>query len=105
MLVRHDGWAPTSTGLAWLREVGVATGALRRTRRPAVRGCLDWTERRPHLAGAAGAAVRGRFFDTGRIERIGSHRAIRLGATGGTVLRDQLGLDWSTFGGRHDSRD
>ncbi|MBK3571918.1 helix-turn-helix transcriptional regulator [Streptomyces sp. MBT62] len=105
MLSRDDGWALTSTGLAWLRQVGVDSEALRRTRRPTVRGCLDWTERRPHLAGAAGAAVCGRFFDTGWIERIGSHRAIRLTATGETVLRDQLGLDWSTFGGRHGSRD
>ena len=105
MLSRDGGWTLTSTGLAWLREVGVDTEALRRARRPMVRDCLDWTERRPHLAGATGAAVCGRFFDAGWIERIGSDRAIRLTATGDTALRDQLDLRWDTFVDRPDSRD
>lgn len=98
MLSRHDGWTLTSTGLAWLRELGSDTESLRQTRRPLVRTCLDWTERRPHLAGAAGAAVCNRFFANGWIERIGTDRAIRLTTTGEAALRNQLNLRWRAPG-------
>ncbi len=99
MLHRDDGWTMTSTGLDWLRELGADTEALRRARRPMVRSCLDWTERRHHLAGAAGAAICGRFFEAGWIERIGSDRAIRLTEDGAAGLRDRLGLRWTAFAG------
>src|SRR5262245_49405893 len=38
---------------------------LRSTRRHVSRLCLDWTERRPHIAGALGAAVTRRYFALG----------------------------------------
>ncbi|GAA0971802.1 winged helix-turn-helix domain-containing protein [Acrocarpospora macrocephala] len=97
MLTRHDGWTLTASGLGWLRDLGADTEALRRTRRPMVRSCLDWTERRPHLAGAAGAAVCSRFFEIGWTERIGSNRAIRLTAPGEAALLNQLNLRWSSL--------
>lgn len=99
MLSRHSGWSLTSAGHEWLRELGADTEALGRTRRPMVRSCLDWTERRPHLAGAAGAAVCSRFFQAGWIERIGSDRAVRLTVTGKAALRDRLGLCWPASDG------
>jgi len=100
MLGRADGWTITPHGLDWLRELGADPEALRQARRPMVRSCLDWTERRPHLAGAAGAAVCGRFFATGWVERIGSDRAIRLTAAGEAGLCDQLGLSRAAVGDR-----
>ncbi|NKQ25347.1 ArsR/SmtB family transcription factor [Streptomyces galbus] len=57
-LLRQDtGFALTDAGVEWFGRVGIALD--RSGRRPLARGCLDWTERRPHLAGVAGAA-RGR---------------------------------------------
>lgn len=50
-----DGIALTPQGAAWLDDLGVVVE--RRRGRPAVRSCLDVTERRPHLAGAVGAAL------------------------------------------------
>jgi DNA-binding transcriptional ArsR family regulator len=96
LLSRADGWAMTGAGLEWLQTLGADTRALRATRRVMVRPCLDWTERRPHLAGSAGAAVCSRLFAAGWIERIGSQRAVRLTPAGEAALRDQLGLRWST---------
>ena len=42
---------------AWFGELGVDLEALPRGRRPLLRVCTDWTERREHLAGALGAAI------------------------------------------------
>ena len=58
LLDRTGGFALTARGTAWLTsELRVDPAVLRSTRRPTTRACLDWTERRPHLAGAAGAAL------------------------------------------------
>lgn len=52
---RATGFLLTEAGLRWFEGSGIALD--RATRRPLARACLDWTERRPHLAGAAGAAL------------------------------------------------
>jgi hypothetical protein len=56
------------------------------------RSCLDWTERRPHLAGRAGAALCTYALETGWCEHIGSQRALRVTAKGGDALAELLGL-------------
>ncbi len=83
-----DDWTVTAAGRAWLADLSVDVP--RGGRRPFVRSCLDWTERRPHLAGAVGAALCRRCFDTGWVERIGSGRAVRLTASGRDVLGSSL---------------
>lgn len=73
-----DGWAVTPGGMAWLDDLGVDVRAAHGSRRPFVRRCLDWTERRPHLAGGSAAALCQRLFDLRWVERIGTGRAVRL---------------------------
>ena len=65
---------------------------LRSGKRPLARGCLDWTERRQHLAGLAGARVREKLFGNGWVARVGSGRAVRVTPNGRAALRDLLGL-------------
>ncbi len=91
----EQGLTLTGAGTAWLDEVGITLPPDRR--RPPVRSCLDWTERRPHLAGTVGAAVCRHAFDSGWITRIGTSRAVALTDTGQRALRDHLGLsdEWS----------
>ncbi len=48
------------------------------TRRPLARACLDWSERRYHLAGALGAALAARLFELAWIERMPASRALRI---------------------------
>jgi DNA-binding transcriptional ArsR family regulator len=83
-----DGWTVTPAGRAWLDSLGVTVPA--GGRRPFARGCLDWTERRPHLAGAVGAALCRRCLDAGWVERIGTGRAVRLTPPGRDVLGASL---------------
>ena len=85
-----DGWAVTAAGHAWLVDRGVDVESARAGRRPFVRPCLDWTQRRPHLAGAVGAALCRRCFDAGWIERIGTGRAVRLTPPGQRMISSSL---------------
>jgi DNA-binding transcriptional ArsR family regulator len=90
-LLRQDtGFALTDAGLRWFAAAGI--GLDRRGRRPLARACLDWTERRPHLAGVAGAALCRHALDAGWCVRIGSERAVKVTATGEAALSALLGI-------------
>jgi DNA-binding transcriptional ArsR family regulator len=58
--------------------LGVDVGAVRRGRRAFARRCLDWTERKPHLAGALGAALFVRLVGLGWVARKRDSRVIRV---------------------------
>ncbi|MFJ8589655.1 ArsR/SmtB family transcription factor [Streptomyces sp. NPDC093595] len=87
-------WGPepglTNKGALWLVEIGITvpTGS----RRPPVRACLDWTERRPHLAGAVGAALCTHALTTGWMTRVGTTRALFVTPAGREAWHDHLGL-------------
>lgn len=91
-LLRQDtGFALTEAGLDWFGALGISLDPS--ARRPLVRGCLDWTERRPHLAGAAGAALCAHVLEAGWCERFGSGRAVRVTPSGVRALWELMGLD------------
>jgi len=71
-----DGIALTAEGSAWLEELGVVIEP--RRGRPAVRSCLDVTERRPHLAGAVGAALCRHALRQGWVSHIPGGRALKV---------------------------
>ncbi|WP_335988956.1 ArsR/SmtB family transcription factor [Glycomyces sp. MUSA5-2] len=94
LIDRDAGFALSDKGRDWMTaELGVDTATWSAGRRPAAKECLDWTERRSHLAGLAGAAVCARFLEAGWIRRIGSTRAVRLTGPGAEALERLLGLD------------
>ena len=72
----------TETGDALFAEFGIDCAALKAARRPVCRACLDWSERRPHLAGGLGAAVLSRFLDQGWIRRQAGSRALLFSSEG-----------------------
>ena len=53
----------TASGASWLDKLGIDIAALEQQQRSFARACLDWTERRPHVAGAVGAALAATCFD------------------------------------------
>jgi len=88
-----DGiYAVSAKGRAKFGQIGIEIDGLEGGRRRVARGCLDWTERRQHLAGTAGAKLCLKFFDNGWVARIGSGRAVRLTPNGQAALQDLLGL-------------
>ena len=63
------------------------------------RGCLDWTERRFHLAGPLGTSLTRRLFDAGWLRRRKDTRALGIAAQGQAGFAT-LGLDWSRLSGQ-----
>ncbi|MBB2910532.1 DNA-binding transcriptional ArsR family regulator [Streptosporangium becharense] len=91
LLLRDAGFALSGAGLAWFEtDLGVRPAA--RGRRPLVRPCLDWTERRHHLGGTAGAVLCAVFLERGWVVRIGSGRALRVTESGDRALHALLGV-------------
>lgn len=93
LLRRCDGgWEVTPAGCRYFAGRGIDIPALRVRRRTLVRPCLDWTERRPHLAGALGAALAAHLFEQRFIEHLPGSRAVRVTPAGERHLSASLGL-------------
>ncbi|MER6471843.1 ArsR/SmtB family transcription factor [Streptomyces collinus] len=91
-LLRQDtGFALTDAGIEWFGAAGIPLDLS--GRRPPARACLDWTERRPHLAGAAGAALCRHALDARWCVRVGSARAVKVTPAGERALSDLLGIE------------
>ncbi len=86
----------TGRGVRRFADLGVLVEEVeetaRRTRRPLTRACLDWSERRYHLAGALGAALVDRLLAAGWMERTRASRALRVTGAGRRALHRELGV-------------
>jgi DNA-binding transcriptional ArsR family regulator len=86
-------------GRAWFEDLGLDLDALR-SKRGAARQCLDWTERRHHLAGPLGVGFLSRMVALGWIETVAGSRAARLTTLGREEMRRRLGVDLESLEGR-----
>ena len=73
--------------------LGIDLAAARRERRKFATACLDWTERRPHLGGALGAALWARCVERGWVIRQPGTRAVILTDSGQQSLCELLALE------------
>jgi DNA-binding transcriptional ArsR family regulator len=85
-----DGGALTPAGEVFLRGLGVDIDAAS-GRRIFCRPCLDWSERRPHIAGALGAALLRTCLDRGWLRRTEGSRAVVVTPGGRLALRQAFG--------------
>jgi DNA-binding transcriptional ArsR family regulator len=81
-----DALQLTAAGIGFLEGVGIDLDALARSRRPLCRACLDWSERRHHLAGALGAALLAHYLEHGWLLRQQHSRALAVTARGKRTL-------------------
>jgi DNA-binding transcriptional ArsR family regulator len=93
MLLRRDhvvlvdgGGEVTPSGERFLSELGVDLPKGRGAKRHYCRACIDWTERRHHIAGAVGAALAEAFLARRLVARIPDSRAISVTPLGRKTL-------------------
>ncbi|MCK8780612.1 winged helix-turn-helix domain-containing protein [Rhizobium sp. NTR19] len=77
-VIETDGenLAVTSSGRQAISELGIDLEKLAPSRRPLCKSCLDWSERRSHLAGTLGKALFQHFLDNGWARRSSESRAV-----------------------------
>ncbi|MCU1359771.1 MAG: winged helix-turn-helix transcriptional regulator, partial [Ilumatobacteraceae bacterium] len=108
-LVDIDGIAATSEGLSltragehWFSRAGVTVSSATSSRRTPLRSCLDWTERRIHLAGALAASLATAMLEQQwLVRRAIGERGLDITGEGAIALTDLLGHPVASTRGDH----
>jgi hypothetical protein len=98
LVLEDEGGRLTDAGTRFLWDLGIDLRIAGRGRRHLCRACLDWTERRPHIGGAIGAALAERWLALGWIKRHKDSRAVTVTPAGERGFRDSLGMSPGDFG-------
>ena len=93
--MNRDAGIVTDAGLEFLHRIGIDVEAalarcMKRPGRVLCRPCLDWSERKPHLAGALGTALCAHSFESGWIRRMDGTRAVMITPKGHRVFREEF---------------
>jgi len=91
VILGDDGGTVTERGTAFFGTLGITLEAQGPRQRCFCRPCLDWSERRPHLAGALGAALASTAFEQHWIERLRDTRAVKVTAAGEDAMSRLFG--------------
>jgi DNA-binding transcriptional ArsR family regulator len=83
----------TAVGKHWLETIGVDIDTLKPGTAGVARRCLDWTERRYHLAGPLGAVLLFRFTEFGWLRRDPATRAVTVTPLGATEFARLLNIN------------
>src|SRR5262245_54855007 len=95
IILDDDGGEVTDSGARLLARFGADLAVKSGSKRIFCRPCLDWSERRYHVAGHVGAEICCRCLEYGWLERERATRALRLTASGERGLDDSFGLKFS----------
>jgi DNA-binding transcriptional ArsR family regulator len=93
VMLGDEGGEVTPAGFTFFAELGVELQPLQRGKRAFCRPCLDWSERRFHVAGQTGAALASHCFEQGWIDRMRDGRAVVVTALGREAFADRFGVD------------
>ncbi|PSL46364.1 ArsR family transcriptional regulator [Chitinophaga niastensis] len=78
----------TTKGAKWFLQLGIDTKELQQQRRIFLKPCLDWTERRYHIAGSLGASLLDTMLAADWVRRTKNSRAIVITAAGEKKMRE-----------------
>lgn len=93
IVFQDDGGIVTDEGMQFFTRFGVKLDGEKTKTRCMCRPCLDWTERRHHLAGKIGASLTNRMFALGWLCRFDRSRAVQITESGAEGLASIFGLD------------
>ncbi|MNP54881.1 hypothetical protein D3C76_1494730 [compost metagenome] len=89
----------TSSGHEFFERLGLDMTMVGQSKRPLVRPCLDWSERRYHLAGALGAAMAEHTLVKGWVKRVPSTRALSITPEGHAAFYELFSISMETTEG------
>jgi len=89
--MEEGGIGPTASGARAFKDFGIDVDALTSQRRPLCRACVDWSERRHHLAGSLGQALFSRITDLGWARRLKNSRTVHFPPNGERAFLKWLG--------------
>jgi DNA-binding transcriptional ArsR family regulator len=90
---RDGAWVLGPAAPRLFGEVGIDVDGVPRRTRPLLRPCMDWTERRHHLAGGLGAAITAEVTRRGWVRRQDGSRIVTVTPAGHAGLAEWLGVD------------
>lgn len=93
LVENHQVYEITPAGHLFFKDLGIDTHTLSKQKRSLAKPCLDWSERRPHLAGALGAALLEKMIANQWMRRVQHSRTLAITAIGKINLYDRLGLE------------
>ncbi len=93
LIAQGESLTLTKRGTEFVRDFGIDLEALADARRPLCKSCLDWSQRRSHLAGSLGAAMLARFYDLRWARRDRASRAVIFSPQGERDFRRLLRLE------------
>ncbi|TMI85901.1 MAG: winged helix-turn-helix transcriptional regulator [Bacteroidetes bacterium] len=94
IISKSDGhYIITKKGSSWLTDFGVTNDALTNKRRPLTRQCLDWSERRPHLAGQLGAVLLEKMLEKKWFRKMKFSRELIVTSKGNQEIYESLKVE------------
>jgi DNA-binding transcriptional ArsR family regulator len=90
--VKNNDFVVSKRGVKWFDELNISIAELQQGKRVLTRRCLDWSERRPHMAGSLGAAFADRLFDMKWLQRSKGSRIVSVTSLGQKKIYDLLEL-------------
>ncbi len=91
IVIDGDSVTLTESGKAFAQEFGIDLAAIDGKRRPLCKPCLDWSNRRNHLAGALGSALLERFYALGWARREPDSRIVAFSPAGEKAFAEAFG--------------
>ena len=95
----EEAYEVSEAGESWFNQLGVECGGLlykKRQRQKFAKVCLDWSERKPHLAGSLGAALAQCLFELEWLVRFEKSRAVKVTTYGRQQFQAELGIEWQS---------
>jgi len=83
----------TKKGWEWFLQLGISEIYFQKNRRPLTRQCLDWSERRPHLAGHLGAVLLEKMLEKGWLKKVKFSREMLITSKGKQSINDLLDIN------------
>ena len=92
LTLRVGDYGLPPAGRRWFERMGIEVAPLEQSRRPLLRSCIDWSERREHLGGSLGAALATQLLERDWLRRRRDDRALLVTSAGRIGLSRTLGL-------------